>query len=80
MMTSLKTLLALAMVVSTLTAIGGDSAWAACKRGNPNCVSGGGGPTRCGGKLHPCQIDSGLGSACKGAGAQCGFINLPGGH
>ncbi len=80
MMTTLRTLLVLAIAASTLTAAGTEGALAACKRGNPNCLSGGGAPTPCGGKLHPCQIDSGLGSACKGAGAQCGFINLPGGH
>jgi hypothetical protein len=77
MMTSLKTLLALAMVASTLTAVVTDGALAACKRGNPNCLSGGGGPKFCGGKTNPCRIDSGLGSACKGSGAQCGFTNLP---
>lgn len=78
MMTSLKTLLALAMVASALTAVTGDGAWAACRRGSPNCLPAGGGPKSCGGKTNPCQIDSGLGSACKGSGAQCGFINLPG--
>ncbi len=78
MTTTLKTLLALAIAASTLTAAGIDGASAACKRGNPNCLPNGGGPKFCGGTTNPCRIDSGLGSACKGAGAQCGLINLPG--
>ncbi|MFZ2064817.1 MAG: hypothetical protein WAV27_02440 [Xanthobacteraceae bacterium] len=78
MTTTLKTLLALAMVASTLTAVTADGAVAACKRGNPNCLPSGGGPKFCGGTTNPCRIDSGLGSACKGSGAQCGLINLPG--
>ena len=79
MKTTLKTLLALAIAASTLTAAGIDGASAACKRGNPNCLpAGGGGPKFCGGKTNPCRIDAGLGSACQGAGAQCGLINLPG--
>ncbi len=78
MKTTLKTLLALAIAASTLTAAGIDGASAACKRGNPNCLPSGGGPKFCGGTTNPCRIDSGLGSACQGAGVQCGLIHLPG--
>jgi hypothetical protein len=52
-MTSLKTLLALAMVASTLTAVSADGAFAACKRGNPNCLPSGGGPKFRGGTTNP---------------------------
>jgi hypothetical protein len=78
MTTTLKTLLALAIAASTLTIVAVDGASAACKRGDPNCLPAGGGPKFCGGTTNPCRIDSGLGSACKGSGAQCGLINLPG--
>lgn len=60
----------LGLVVAT------DGALALCKRGDPNCVTGSG-PKPCGGKLHPCTIDGGLGSQCKGSGAQCGLTTLP---
>lgn len=78
MTTTLRSLLAVAIAVAALSAGAVDGASAACKRGDPNCLTGGGGPKPCGSKTNPCRINSGLGSQCKGSGAQCGVgVNLP---
>jgi hypothetical protein len=50
-----------------------DGALALCKPGNKNCITAGPNiPKFCGSPGKPCQIDSGLGSQCKGGGT-CGI-------
>ena len=69
-----KLVIAVAIGFSGL-AVGPDSARADCKYGTKHCVNGAGikTPKPCGGAAHPCTIDGGLGSQCKGAGANCGL-------
>jgi hypothetical protein len=50
-----------------------EAAWALCKPGNKNCVTASSNrPKFCGSAGNPCKLDVGLGSECKGAGADCG--------